>query len=184
MTEVRPDAFTLFTASSEHMAVGEWKEAIRIADAALAADPLQPSGCEMISWADLRLGNFPAAEAAARRALQISPTYSGAHRDLGNALLMEGRAEEALAEMQPVTFAGWQQVGVVLANQALHRVEAAAAGLARLQAEHASDMAMGIAEVYAYAGAKDQAFGWLEKAYQQKGHFPLVHQRRPLLQEP
>jgi adenylate cyclase len=171
MTQAPPDAFTLFTASIERMAAGQWKEAVRIADAAIAVDPLQPSNYENISWAYLRSARFAEAEAAARRALQISPTYSGAHRDLGNALLMQGKAEEALAEMQDETFVGWQQVGLVLANQALHRAQAANAGLARLEAEHSADMAMGIAEAYAFNGQKDRAFSWLDKAYAQKDIF-------------
>jgi len=166
-----PDAFTLFTASIERMAAGQWKEAVRIADAALAVDPLQPSAYESISWVYLRSGRFAEAEAAARRALQISPTYTGAHRDLGNALLMQGKAEEALAEMQDETLVGWQQVGLVLANQALHRTQDASARLARLEAEHSADMAMGIAEAYAFNGQKDQAFSWLDKAYAQKDIF-------------
>jgi serine/threonine-protein kinase len=171
MVQSRPDAFTLFTASLERMAAGEWKEALRIADAALAVDPLQPSGYECINWAILRLGRFAEAEAAARRALQISPTYSGGHRDLGNALLMQGKAAEALTEMQKETFVGWQQVGLVLASQALHRAPEADAELARLEAEHSADMAMGIAEAYAFKGQKDQAFSWLDRAYAQKDIF-------------
>jgi tetratricopeptide (TPR) repeat protein len=171
MTPAPPDAFTLFTASLERMAAGRWKEALRIADSALTVDPLQPSNYESISWACLRSARFAEAEASARRALQISSTYSGAHRDLGNALLMQGRAEEALAEMQHETFVGWQQVGLVLANEALHRTQAANAGLARLEAEHSADMAMGIAEAYAFNGQMDQAFSWLDKAYAQKDIF-------------
>jgi TolB-like protein len=171
MTQATPDAFTLFTASIERMAAGQWKEAIRIAGAAMAVDPLQPSAYENINWAYLRSGRFAEAEAAARRVLQISPTYTGAHRDLGNALLMQGKAEEALTEMQKETFVGWQQVGLVLANQALHRAQNASAELARLEAEHSADMAMGIAEAYAFNGQKDQAFSWLDKAYAQKDIF-------------
>jgi len=166
-----PDAFTLFTASLERMAAGQWKEAVRIAEAAITVDPLQASNYENISWVYLRSGRFAEAEAAARRALQISSTYTGAHRDLGNALLMQGKAEEALVEMQHETFVGWQQVGLVLANQALHRTQAANEGLARLETEHAADMAMGIAEAYAFNGQKDQAFSWLDKAYAQKDIF-------------
>src|SRR5262249_42124619 len=96
---------------------------------------------------------------------------AGAHRDLGNALLMQGKAEEAAEEMRKETFVGWRQVGLVLADQALHRTEAAREGLARLEAEHSADMAMGIAEAYAFAGHKDEAFLWLDKAYARKDIF-------------
>jgi TolB-like protein len=171
MAQARPDAFTLFTASLVRMAAGEWKEALRIAAAAQAVDPLQPSAYECVSWASLRSGRFAEAAAAARRALQISPTYTGAHRDLGNALLMQGRPEEALTEMQQEPWVAWQQVGLVLAYLALHRAPEANGALARLEAEHSADMAMGIAEAYAFGGRKDQAFSWLDKAYAQKDIF-------------
>ena len=175
------DGFTLVTACDERIALGQWTEAIRLGNAALSVDPLLATAYENLNWAYLRSGRFAEAEAAARRILQISPTYGGGHRDLGNALLMQGKTEEALAEMHDETFVGWQMVGMVLANQALHRAQAATAGLARLEAEHSADMAMGIAEAYAFNGRKDQAFNWLEKAYAQKDIFLWAIKGDPFL---
>jgi tetratricopeptide (TPR) repeat protein len=171
MAQARPDAFTYFSAGMERMAAGQGKEAVRITNAALTIDPLLPSTFEVINWACLRSGQYAEAEAAALRALQISPTFTGAHRDLGNALLMQGKAREALAAMQDETWAGWGQVGLVLAHLALRQAPDATALLARLESEHSADMAMGIAEIYAVSGKKDQAFSWLDRAYGQKDVF-------------
>ena len=181
MTLAPRDGFTLVTACDERIALGQWTEAIRLADAALSVDPLLASAYENLNWAYLRSGRFAEAEAAARRILQISPTYGGGHRDLGNALLMQGKAEEALAEMRDETFVGWQMVGLVLANQALRRAREADAALARLEAEHSTDMAMGVAEAYAFNGHRDQAFAWLERAYAQKDIFLWAIKGDPFL---
>jgi TolB-like protein len=181
MAGTSPDAFTFFTASMGRMAAGEWTDVMRLTDAGITIDPLQASAYEMSSWVSLRSGDYPAAEAAARRALQITPTYRGGHRDLGNALLLQGKLEEALAEMQRETFSGWQQVGIVLANRALRRDSEANAAQARLEAEHSADMALGIAETYAFAGRNDQAFSWLDRAYAQKDIFLWAIKGNPFL---
>jgi TolB-like protein/Tfp pilus assembly protein PilF len=181
MAGTSPDAYTFFIASMGRMAAGEWKDAMRLTNAGITIDPLHASAYEMTSWVSLRSGDYRTAEAAARRALQITPTYSGGHRDLGNALLMHGKLEEALVEMQRETFSGWQQVGIVLANRALHRDSEANAAQARLEAEHAGDMALGIAETYAFDGRRDQAFSWLDRAYAQKDIFLWAIKGNPFL---
>ena len=103
-----------------------------------------------------------------RRVLEISPTYGSAHLALGTILLLEGRPQEALAEMQMETPVGGRAAGLVLAYAALQRNQEADAELTHLEAEHAADMSMWIAEAYAFRGQKDQAFTWLDRAYAQK----------------
>jgi hypothetical protein len=63
---------------------------------------------------------------------------------------------------------GAQTAGLAVVYQALHRTRDADVALKRLEAEHAGDMAMYIAEVCAFRGQKAQAFTWLERAYVQK----------------
>ena len=45
----------------------------------------------------LRHGEFPEAEKAFRRAIELKPDYSAAHRDLGKALEKQNRREDAVA---------------------------------------------------------------------------------------
>jgi TolB-like protein len=165
------DTLTLVVACEERMAVGQWSEAVRLGDAAMAVDPLLPTIYENNGWAYLRWGHYAEAESAARRVLQISPTFVSGHRDLGNALLMRGRADDALTEMQKETLQGGQLVGLAVAYQALHRMQEAHAALARAEVEQPEDMAMGIAEAYAFSGQKDLALQWLDRAYVQKNVF-------------
>ena len=162
------DPFVLQLAQAERFAVGQWSEALRFLDAAITADPLDANLHSNLGALYLRLGRLFEAESAARRVLEISPTYSWGHTYLGYALLIEGKATEALAEMQKEREPGAQVLGLALVNRALRRTLEADAALARLTAEHAGDMAMLIAEVYAFRGQKDRAFEWLDRAYAQK----------------
>jgi TolB-like protein len=162
------DPFVLVTAADERIAIGHWLESLTLCKSALSRDPLLATVYESSAWALVALGRFSEAEGDLRRLLEISPTYGGAHRDLGIVMLMEGRPQEALAEVQKESPVGGQMAGLVLAYEALRRSHDADTELARLESEHGADMAMWIAEARAFRGQKDEAFRWLDKAYAQK----------------
>ena len=65
---------------------------------AQALDPLNPSLFKTAGRIRSPPAIMPAAIAAARRALEINPAISGAHGDIGNALLMQAGYDEAAAE--------------------------------------------------------------------------------------
>ena len=171
----------LVFASEERIAVGKPAEAMQLLNTAVSADPLLATAYQQIVWASLRLRRFADASQAARRTLEISPTYEGAHHDLGVALLMQEKPQEALIEVQKETPAGGRSAGLVLAYQALHRNHEADAELEHLESEHAADMAMLIAEAQAFRGQKDQAFIWLDRAFTQKDMFLWLIKGDPLL---
>jgi TolB-like protein/Tfp pilus assembly protein PilF len=176
------DSLVLLFASEGYTAVGRWTDAVRVLLEALAVDPLQASAYEHAGWAYLRLGRLTEAEAAHRRTLDISPTYAGGHYDLGIPLLLQGKTDAALTEMeQEQGLLGWRAAGLALVYQAQQRVRDADAELMKLEAEHAGDMAMKIAEVRASRGQNDIALTWLERAYAQKDIFLWSIKSNPLL---
>lgn len=65
---------------------------------AQALDPLNPSATKTEGRICFASGDYGRAISAARRALQLNPKLGGAHGDIGNALLMLNRVEEADAE--------------------------------------------------------------------------------------
>ena len=73
-------------------------------------------------------------ERAARRVLEIAPTYSGAHYWVGLVLLIEGKVDGALAEMQAEGDDEARLDGLALTYHALHRTKEADAALARMVA--------------------------------------------------
>jgi adenylate cyclase len=68
----------------------------RLAQKAIALDPLSAVGYVGMGLARSWQGDHEAGLTAARQALTISPNYAGAHHALGRALLFSGRPREAL----------------------------------------------------------------------------------------
>jgi TolB-like protein/Flp pilus assembly protein TadD len=162
------DPWVLFIASKANLAVGRWEDARRLLDTAVALDPLSPA----VAWGTgrvyQRLGRQSDAEASYRRVLDISPTYDYAHYWLGLTLLTEGKLDAAFSEMQRETLEVGRLAGLAVVYQAQGRAREAHSALASLQAEHAGDASLWIAEAYAFRGQKDEAFLWLDRAYGQR----------------
>jgi TolB-like protein/tetratricopeptide (TPR) repeat protein len=160
---------TVFTLLGRHlMIIGRSEDALKMMKAALAQDPLNPSSALALNWVQMRRGRLAEAEAAARRALEISPTYSGAHYYLALALLAEGQQDEALSEIQKEKDDETRLGGLAIVYYGLGRRTDSAAALAKMRKYDANDYAFGISEVYAYRGETDQALQWLDRAFAQK----------------
>jgi Flp pilus assembly protein TadD len=80
------DARILFMSSLQSLSTGHWDEALKLVNASLAQDPLNPSGYFVLYQIQLRRGRLSEAEAAIRRTLAISATFSRAHFYLGRVL--------------------------------------------------------------------------------------------------
>jgi tetratricopeptide (TPR) repeat protein len=76
--------------------LGRLDEAIDLLTSGLARDPLYAAAMNSLSEVYARAGRLADAEAAERRVLEISPTYSSGPRNLAVVLLALGRAVEAL----------------------------------------------------------------------------------------
>jgi TolB-like protein/Tfp pilus assembly protein PilF len=148
--------------------LGRWDDALREIKAGIAQDPLSPDGFSILMKIQWSRGNLPEAEAAARRVLDIRPTYGDGHFYLGLVLLARGDREAALREMQQETSDNAQQEGLAIAYHALGRRAESDAALARMLKQQADEDAVGIAEVYAFRGQPDEAMQWLDRAYAQK----------------
>ena len=159
------EPLALIFAAKQMMAEGHLDHALQYAKSSLAQDPLSPPTMIGICWIQQRLGHWVDAEAAARRALEISPSYSIAHYYLGVVLLARGQDEAALAEFQKETD---DEGGLAMAYFALGRESDSNAALAQMLKDQANDNAFGIAEVYAFRGQLDESLRWLDRAYAQK----------------
>ena len=92
------------------------------------------------------------------------PGRGNAHAQIGNALLLKGDAQGALAEIEQETNDAWKMIGLPMAYHALGRKADSDAALAALIARYEKDAPYSIASVYAYRGEADKAFEWLDKA--------------------
>ena len=148
--------------------LGRWDEALTQIKAAIAQDPLDPDGFEVLAKIQWSRGHLPEAEAAQRRVLDIRPTYAWSHFFLGEILLARGNRDAALVEMQQETSEESKQGGLAMAYHALGRKAESDVALTNMLEEQAAGNAFGIAEVYAFRGQSDEAMRWLERAYAQK----------------
>jgi serine/threonine protein kinase/TolB-like protein len=173
--------FVLQAAAVQHMALGEWKDAASSIETAIENDPFDPALYNIAGRIYLRAGRVDDAQAAVRRALQISPTAAFDHLLLGISLLMQDRPAAALAEMRQENGPGAQALGLAIAYHALHRDLDSDAAVARLRAENGADSAFFVAEAYAFCMQKDAAFSWLQRALIQRDDSLYSIKGAPLL---
>jgi TolB-like protein len=147
---------------------------------AIELDPVNADCYDGLGFYYMGTGRLPEAETAYRKAIDLVPTVPSFHFDLGDVLLLRGEAAAALAEYQRDPDEIDQREGVALAYFALGRRAEANAALAEKERLDATTDPVGIAEILAYRGEIDQAFAWLDRAYQQRQGLKIVN-RNPLL---
>jgi tetratricopeptide (TPR) repeat protein len=108
-------------------------------------------------------GQYREAEAQLRRALELSPGLASASLTLSWALLLQGRAEEALDALSRDEPPGYRLCGEAIIFHSLGRMEESDRALAELIVE-GDRWAFQVALSYARRDEIDQAFEWLEKS--------------------
>jgi TolB-like protein/Flp pilus assembly protein TadD len=162
------DSYAIGNLGSVYLTLGRLDEAARLFKTAQTLDPLSPGLYVGLTNVQVATGRLREAEASARKQLQISPTFGEGHLDLGEVLLLEGKFQDALAEMEQERTDSARYVGLAMAYHALGRRAESDAALAQAIQKYAQDDAWYIADVYAYRRELDQAFAWLDRAYRQK----------------
>ncbi len=162
------DARILFMAALQSLSTGHWDDALKRVSASLAQDPLNPGGYFVLYQIQLRRGRLADAEAAIRRTLAISPTFSRARYSLGIVLLARGQPKAALAEILKETEDEPRLGGSAIAYSALGAKVESDAALAQILNSQRDRHPFLIAQVYAFRGEPDEAFKWLDRAYTQK----------------
>ena len=76
----------------------QFDRALPAIERAASLDPLNPTVFKNRGRIKYAAGDYAEAIAAARRAIELNPKIGGAHGDIGNALLLQGRPREAAAE--------------------------------------------------------------------------------------
>jgi predicted Zn-dependent protease len=165
--ELEPgNARVISAAASYAYYMGRIGEAITLFRKSLAIDPMRPAAHRGLAMALLVSGDAAEAAAALRTALQLNPRQVSGQYWLGRALLAAGRASEALEIMQREEAVLYRLTGLAVAYQALGRRAESDAALKELKASYGDAAAYQICEVYSYRGELDEAFAWLERAYQ------------------
>jgi TolB-like protein len=155
------------TAAQLAAARGQWDEARQLGIEAVELDPLNPAPYNILGWnIYLHTGQLGEAEQSFRRALQIEPGWGSGQYFLGEALMLQGHYEAALAEFRKETLDDGQLEGPAMAHFAAGRKAESDAALAEAIRHNATSWPSEIARVYAFRGERDSAFEWLDRAYE------------------
>jgi serine/threonine-protein kinase len=145
--------------------LGHFDEAERQARQAMELDPLSTVTQGNLARVLFSAGKLDEADAVARRAAELQPTGAGAHRFQVLIAAQRGDGEAALREAQLEPDPGFRRFELAVAHYVRGDRAAADAALADLIANAREGFAYQIAEVYALRGEKDEAFKWLEIAF-------------------
>jgi TolB-like protein/DNA-binding winged helix-turn-helix (wHTH) protein/Flp pilus assembly protein TadD len=149
-----------------YQCTGRLDEAIALTGEASTLDPLRTSAYlgDLLYVA----GRYDEARSALDKAVTANPKIEGLHARLALILLAQGRAQDALAEID-LEPGEWEKLTAeALVYHALKRTAESDKALAILISRHPEDAPYQIAEVYAYRGETNHAIEWLERAYRQR----------------
>jgi hypothetical protein len=108
------------------------------------------------------------ADVEMRTALELSPEFSFGRYMQTVILLQRGLPAAALEESLKPSATTYRLTALALANHAVGQKDASDNALNELIEKHAAGVAVQIAQVYAFRGATDEAFTWLDRAYRQR----------------
>jgi TolB-like protein/tetratricopeptide (TPR) repeat protein len=169
-------------ASELAAAIGQWDDARQLGIEAVALDPLNPAVHMILGWSIyLHTGDFAEAEQAFRRGLQIAPQWGSGRYFLGEALMLQGHHELALAEFRKESPDDGQLEGSAMVHFAAGRKSESDAALAEAIRHNGTSWPSEIARVYAFRGEKDPAFEWLDRAFALRDEDLYVIKGDPLL---
>jgi tetratricopeptide (TPR) repeat protein len=137
-------------------------------------DPLSPLVSANVGQILYYARRYDEAIDQCRKALELDPNYAMAHLHLGQAYIQKGMHREAVDELQKAISLSERNPEVVAMLGYAY-----AAGGDRKKAENViKELAVlskrgyvpsySVAEIYAELGRKDEAFAWLQKAYQER----------------
>jgi TolB-like protein/tetratricopeptide (TPR) repeat protein len=163
------DTYGAQAASQLAAARGQWDEARQLAIEALERDPLSPDAQMFLGWnVYLHTGQLPEAEQSFRRGLRIAPKWGSGQYFLGEALMLQGHLEAALAEFQKESVDDGRLEGSAMALFAAGRKAESDSQLAEAIRRNGTSWPSETARTYAFRGEKDRAFEWLDRAYEQR----------------
>ena len=162
------DAGVLAAASTAAFTLGRFEEGAQWLHKAIPLDPLVLSH-RLKYGLMLEFSGQPRAAIEAYRELKIlDPYYPGVHAYLGRSLIVGDRIKLALPHMEIERNAFWRKYGTILALYAMERPEEAGPKFEQFIQQHEHEAAVQIAEIMAYSGQVEEAFGWLDKAVDQR----------------
>ncbi len=160
---------------SQHLArMGRLEESIEEAKRAQTLDPLSPSANAHVGLALYRARRYDEAVVELQKAMEIDPGALDAHIFLGFVYVQQGKSEEAIAEFQTVVKLSQRTpsllalLGYAYATAGKHDEARAILEELNFQSKNQPVFPFETAMIYIGLGEREQAFTWLEKAYDER----------------
>jgi tetratricopeptide (TPR) repeat protein len=162
------NALVLHQASLLAGCMGHLEEAIGLARRSVEQDPLSASAHFFLGTTLFAADRLPEAEAALRKALDLSPQRAATRAWLSIALSEQGRSDQALAEAlrEPEEWARLHALAIIHHRAGRHAESDEV--LRELTEKCATNAAYQVAEAHGAREEADAAFEWLERAYAQR----------------
>jgi TolB-like protein/DNA-binding winged helix-turn-helix (wHTH) protein/Tfp pilus assembly protein PilF len=158
-----PESLQLMAASA--LSFGRFDEALQLAHRALDLDPLNAASWDALGEIEFDWGKLGEAEADLKKAHELRPDDFLSSVFLSKTYVMDGRAPEALPEIERVGYDWVRTFLYALAYHALGRERESDTALRDLIAKYQAIAPYQIAEVYAFRNQPDAAFEWLNQTY-------------------
>jgi len=166
--ELEPNAsYVLTEASALAKSLGRMKQAVAHARKASAMDPLNQHALSALAARLEAAGLLQEAEKIQRHLYTLNPDYAGVNSTIAWILLRQGNTEQALAALEDESDNFWRSLIEQLALFSLGKHAEADALLNIFVEKYHTHGAYQIAEIYGWQNRPDEAFQWLEKAYDQ-----------------
>ena len=151
--------------------LGRLDEAIKLDRRVIELDPLRWQAHTNLGLDLTAAGQLDEAVAVFRHVLELDPQAPGVRFLLGRIFLLQHRPQMALTEMKQEIDPVDRDLGTVLALFDLGRNTEADQALAAFIQDNGESAACHIAGIYAWRGDADEAFVWLDTAYEQRDSF-------------
>lgn len=163
------DPLVLSVSAGREFEAGHWSEGIALQRRAVAVDPLAAIGRGNLGNYLAATGEWEEAISELEQARELSPTLNGIDHDIARVQILRRHFNEALTAIGRMPAGPLRDNCVALTYRAPGQRAAADAALARLEARADvpvpdAQLAIAIAEVYAYRGDNAAALKWADRA--------------------
>jgi serine/threonine protein kinase/TolB-like protein len=164
-------------------AMGHFDKSIELLRKGVAIDPVNPHAYFLLGMALYDAGRLNEAEDALRYSLDLNPREQGPHLFAGQVMLARRDPVAALGEFELETSEDDRLFGRALAYHAWGRKAEADAALFDMEKKYGEQHPFSIARIHAFRGETDQAFTWLDRAYQKRDADSVWVKGDPLLKD-
>jgi len=150
------------------MVMGRYDESLEQTRLGRSSDPASPVAAMVAVFHAMAARRFDEVVGDGRRALLLRPGAASVHSMIGQALWQEEKYDEAVAELKLAAGEGnknWRVFEDTFRRLGPHEALKAYSSVVAADLVKKGASPISVAEAFAFAGERDQAIGWLERAY-------------------